>query len=101
MSRQKALTPRIEPITRRGSRLRRNRPTVAKTFYGAVMDHDPSQSRRSIALRGLLMTAVAVVLVMSSLAWFNSGNKIIGVVQLAIGGVLGVTAVVYGRWPRN
>lgn len=59
------------------------------------------EAGRRIAIRTLLMTGVAVILIGSSVAWFNNGVKIVGLVQLAIGGLVGVGAILYGRLSRR
>ena len=56
------------------------------------------EAARSLGVRGLLlMLGLAVILIASSAAWFNAGDKIIGAIQAAIGGLLGVFVIVYGR----
>lgn len=52
---------------------------------------------RSAAARTLLMTAVGVSVLVSAVAWFKAGDKVIGAVQMSIGGLVGVVAIVYGR----
>lgn len=56
------------------------------------------EGARSLGVRGLLlMLGLAVILMASSAAWFNAGDKVVGAVQGGIGGLLGVFVIVYGR----
>ena len=64
------------------------------------MSSDRNPARR-VGLRTMVMTGVAVVLILSALAWFNAGDKAVGLVQLAIGGLLGTAAILYGRLSRR
>jgi hypothetical protein len=52
-------------------------------------------------LYGLLALGVAVVLLVSSVTWFGTGQTLVGVAQVALGVLLGVVgAVLYRRSQR-
>lgn len=60
------------------------------------------QVARSVGRRVLLlMLGLAVILIASSIAWFNAGDKIVGGIQLAIGGLLSLFVTIYGRLSRG
>jgi hypothetical protein len=59
---------------------------------------DPSRQR----LIGLLALGVALVLLVSSVTWFGTGQTLVGVGQVALGVVLAVVgAVLYRRSQRS
>ena len=64
----------------------------------------PSGSRdaRRERLVGLLVLGVALVLLVSSVTWFGTGQTLVGVGQLVLGGVLaGVGGFLYRRSRRD
>ena len=53
-------------------------------------------------LYGMLALGVALVLLVSSVTWFGTGQTLVGIVQLALGAVLAVIgAVLYRRAKRS
>ena len=59
---------------------------------------DPARER----LYGLLALGVALVLLVSSVTWFGTGQTLVGIGQLVLGiGVAGVGAVLYRRSQRG
>jgi hypothetical protein len=68
------------------------------------MDGSAPGSRNSARERlfGLLALGVAVVLLVSSVTWFGTGQTLVGVGQVALGVILAVVgAVLYRRSQRT
>jgi hypothetical protein len=60
-----------------------------------------SRDVRRERLIGLLLLGVAVVLLVSSVSWFGTGQTVVGIAQLCLGVVLaGVGGVLYRRATR-
>jgi hypothetical protein len=65
---------------------------------GTPAPRDPRRER----LVGLLVIGIAVVLLVSSVTWFGTGQTGVGVGQLLLGAVLAVVgAVLYRRSARS
>jgi hypothetical protein len=65
---------------------------------GTPAPRDPRQER----LVGLLLLGVAVVLLVSSVTWFGTGQQGVGIGQVALGVVLAaVGALLYRRSQRR
>ncbi len=61
----------------------------------------PSRDPRRERLVGLLLLGVAVVLLVSSVTWFSTGQQVVGIGQLFLGAVLaGVGGLLYRRATR-
>jgi hypothetical protein len=61
----------------------------------------PARDPRRQRLLGLLLLGVAVVLLVSSVTWFGTGQQIVGAGQLFLGAVLAVVgALLYRRATR-
>jgi hypothetical protein len=61
----------------------------------------PSRDPRRERLVGLLLLGVAVVLLVSSVTWFGTGQQVVGIGQLFLGAVLaGVGGLLYRRATR-
>jgi GNAT superfamily N-acetyltransferase len=62
----------------------------------------PSRDVRRERLIGLLLLGVAVVLLVSSVTWFDTGQQLVGIGQLFLGAVLaGVGGLLYRRASRG
>jgi hypothetical protein len=61
----------------------------------------PPRDARRERLVGLLLLGVAVVLLVSSVTWFGTGQQLVGIGQLFLGAVLAVVGgVLYRRATR-
>jgi len=61
----------------------------------------PSRDLRRERLVGLLLLGVAVVLLVSSVTWFGTGQQIVGIGQVFLGAVLAVVGgLLYRRATR-
>ena len=61
----------------------------------------PSRDPRRDRLVGLLLLGVAVVLLVSSVTWFGTGQQLVGIGQLFLGAVLAVVGgLLYRRATR-
>jgi hypothetical protein len=62
----------------------------------------PSRDPRRERLIGLLLLGIAVVLLVSSVTWFGSGQQVVGIGQLFLGAVLAVVGgLLYRRATRR
>jgi hypothetical protein len=63
---------------------------------------EPSRDPRRERLIGLLLLGIAVVLLVSSVTWFGTGQQLVGIGQLAFGAVVAVVgALLYRRATRG
>lgn len=61
----------------------------------------PARDPRRERLVGLLLLGVAVVLLVSSVTWFSTGQRVVGIGQLLLGAVLAVAGgLLYRRTTR-
>ena len=61
----------------------------------------PSRDPRRERLVGLLLLGVAVVLLVSSVTWFGTGQQVVGIGQVFLGAVLAVVGgLLYRRATR-
>ena len=61
----------------------------------------PSRDPRRERLVGLLLLGVAVVLLVSSVTWFGTGQQVVGIGQVLLGAALAVVGgLLYRRAPR-
>ena len=61
----------------------------------------PTRDSRRERLVGLLLLGIAVVLMVSSVTWFGTGQQLVGVAQVVLGAVLAVVgALLYRRATR-
>jgi hypothetical protein len=51
----------------------------------------PAGDPRRLRLVGLLLLGIAVVLLVSSVTWFGTGQQVVGIGQLFLGAVLAVS----------
>jgi hypothetical protein len=62
----------------------------------------PAGDPRRMRLVGLLLLGVAVVLLVSSVTWFGTGQEVVGIGQLFLGAVLAVSGgLLYRRATRT
>jgi hypothetical protein len=62
----------------------------------------PARDPRRERLVGLLLLGVAVVLLVSSVTWFGTGQQLVGIGQVFLGAVLAVVgALLYRRATRG
>jgi hypothetical protein len=60
-----------------------------------------SRNAKRERLVGLLVLGIAVVLLVSSVTWFGTGQVVVGIGQLALGLVLAVIGVLLQRRSRR
>jgi hypothetical protein len=62
----------------------------------------PTRDPRRERLIGLLLLGIAVVLLVSSVTWFGTGQQVVGIGQLFLGAVLAVVGgLLYRRATRR
>lgn len=62
----------------------------------------PTRDPRRERLVGLLLLGIAVVLLVSSVTWFGTGQQVVGIGQLFLGAVLAVVGgLLYRRATRG
>jgi hypothetical protein len=75
---------------------------MAAADPGTPGPRDGSRDVRQERLIGLLLLGVAVVLLVSSVSWFGTGQIVVGIAQLFLGAVLAaVGARFYRRATRS
>ncbi len=63
---------------------------------------EPARDPRRARTTGLLLLGVAVVLLVSSVTWFTTGQEVVGIAQLVVGVVLvAAGGVLYRRATRS
>jgi hypothetical protein len=65
-------------------------------------EHGPVRDARRARTTGLLLLGVAVVLLVSSVSWFTTGQEVVGIAQLVVGAVLAAAGgALYRRATRG